>query len=495
MKKAQIIIFIIILIFMSFLIPTLSYGAELSEAVPGIPPEKNSQMWITGIFYAMRKYESGWLDTAASRIGTVDPSTGRVLSYTEWGNEVSSNLVIKNHLAKNVYPGEMSRNGLIYYVGGLCYGHNYVNNKNKVMVPRALIDVNPNSPLFHQYDKQLLAYAVRRSWDNHEVGAAGSSYYKKCISIWVNERAASLGITSQRPEAAGGNLDALQAEGYSEINGLANEKFLTNSVSGDGATQSIEYKNGNTFIGPYNLNTSWGGLTSATITQRDNAGNIETTYGSIDGTNIIPLNQISEYNGNNFYIVIPGREIESVQKIDLRKNFTYNATRAMFAEGQGNGGQNIAVFYGERRNWTSTLVLPEVPYSNIKIKKVDEDTNQHLPKPVGFIVYNETERKWVKQGSKIEYVDNKEDATTFYTDANGEVTIKNLSKKGKYIVYEVVNPNFGYDAATYDDPSQEIITEIKALGQNSELTVNNKRKYIKVSRICMGRYNFIKIIC
>ena len=473
MKKAQIKIAIIIIMFLSFLIPSISYGAEFSMPVSGL---NNAQAWFTGIFAAMRHYQGGWIDTPAPF--AIDPGTGRVMNYGEWGDENYSWKVFDTGLASR-FPGETGNISFMRSVGGLCYGHQYTNNYGKAIVPKMVVTIdNPNSSLFHNYEMQILAYSIKNAWQNHEVGTAANQKYKAAISKWINERAGNYGILIQDDEGYLSNLDQIQAEGYGDINGMANEKFQTASTGGEGATQSIEYKNGNTFIGPYNLNTSWGNLTDATITLRDNAGTINTSYGSLDGTNIIPLSQISEYNGNSFYIVVQGQEVESVAKIDLRKYYRYNGVRIIAGEGTG---QNMAVFYGEERWWTATLPLPEVPYSNIKIRKLDEDTNKPLPEPVGFIVYNETLGKWVKEGTKVEYVDNKEDATTYYTDANGEVTIKNLSEKGKYIVYEVVNPNFGYEAATYDDPSQEVVTEIASLGQNSELTIYNKRKYIKVS--------------
>lgn len=486
MKKLKITIIAAIILLFTLIVPTISFGAAFSEALPFslIPEAKHSEAWFTGIFHAMRKYQGGWVDSEYKfwQSGNwvylgVDDTTGKA-AYGEWGNEVSCNLIINNNLVP-VYGNEKSKSGLINYVGGLCYGHSWVNDQGKKMIPRAIITLNsPNSPMFHQYDKQVLAYAARRSWENKETGS--SATYKNYIKTWINNHASYYGITVQSAES-GGNLAVLEREAAGEISGLANEKFKTTSVDGEGATQTIEYKNGNTFIGPYNLSTSYGGLTIARITKRDNGGTIDTYYGSIDGNNIIALNQISEYNGNNFYIVVQGNLVDSVQKIELSKNFNYNAVRAVFGEGWGNGGQNIGIFYGEKRNWTSTITLPGVPYSMIKIKKVDPDRNNMALPNIGFILYNETEGKWVKSGTPAQYVDKKEDAETFYTDKNGEITIKNLNKKGKYILYEVVNPYWGYEVATYDDPSQEIITDIQALGQTANLQINNKRKYVKIS--------------
>ena len=102
-------------------------------------------------------------------------------------------------------------------------------------------------------------------------------------------------------------------------------------------------------------------------------------------------------------------------------------------------------------------------------------------KMYGFIVYNETEGKWVKDGTPAEYVENKEDATVYISNSRGEVNIRNLSKKGKYTIYEVIQPHFGYDEASMDSPSKEIVANIEAVGQTINLTVTNKRKYIKLS--------------
>ena len=83
---------------------------------------------------------------------------------------------------------------------------------------------------------------------------------------------------------------------------------------------------------------------------------------------------------------------------------------------------------------------------NLKVIKVNANNEEIKLPGVGFIIEQKTTGKYVKQASNgtITYVDNREDATEFVTDENGEILIKNLVV-GTYIAYETKNPNYGYE--------------------------------------------------
>ena len=113
---------------------------------------------------------------------------------------------------------------------------------------------------------------------------------------------------------------------------------------------------------------------------------------------------------------------------------------------------------------------------NLKVVKVNKDNHEFKLSGVGFYIMNNELGKYIKQdeNGNISYVDTKEEATEFITDANGEISIKNLVV-GTYTAYETKNPNYGY----------EFITEGKTTTiEKDETTVfiiENKQIYVKLS--------------
>ena len=102
-------------------------------------------------------------------------------------------------------------------------------------------------------------------------------------------------------------------------------------------------------------------------------------------------------------------------------------------------------------------------YMNVRIKKVDADNKQKELEGMGIVLYDVENKKYVVEGKPPEsekyvgdgkpctYVDNIKDATIFYTKKGG-VDIKYLARHHSYIVYEVVNPIYGYTEVSLDKP-------------------------------------------
>lgn len=99
---------------------------------------------------------------------------------------------------------------------------------------------------------------------------------------------------------------------------------------------------------------------------------------------------------------------------------------------------------------------------------------------VGFTVYCK-ERGWVVDGTPATYTQDKTKATIYTTKADGKVKVRNINKKGTYIVYEVINPHFGYVEVSVDKPKEMGTIDIKAVGQSINATYTNKRIYVKLS--------------
>lgn len=234
-------------------------------------------------------------------------------------------------------------------------------------------------------------------------------------------------------------------------------------------------------VGPYKIQNTGSG-TIDSITAISNSG---ASYEADGWTTSISTSNIHQNknlpNGKTFYLAFKTHKPDSIDKVKVVKTSSgFMRARMIFC--QSNGGQNIGIWGGTFDSSTSEdeLELPGVQFSNIKITKKDADSGKLLAN-VGFIVYNETTGKWVKDGTPAQYVNNKKDATVYISNSKGVVNIRNLSRSGKYTIYEVKQPHFGYEETSKDNPTKEIAVNIQAVGQTLTINMGNKRKYIKLS--------------
>jgi len=126
---------------------------------------------------------------------------------------------------------------------------------------------------------------------------------------------------------------------------------------------------------------------------------------------------------------------------------------------------------------TSNLTIPNKKMiGNLKVIKVDADNNEVRLQNVGFYIqYKETgEYVKVDANGKVSYVSNRNEATEFITDRNGEINIKDLWV-GTYIAYETRNPNYGYEISSEGQEKNVVVDK------TADFEIENKRKYIKLS--------------
>ena len=187
----------------------------------------------------------------------------------------------------------------------------------------------------------------------------------------------------------------------------------------------------------------------------------------------------------DFYILVPNN-VTKITKITLKTKETtpmkaITANIAILVAGTGSEAyQNLAIVEtsaepGEPSSADFTYDTPIVTTVGLSIEKVDKDNNAIKLSGVGFKFKHKQLEKWVKQDSsgKITYVSEGE-ATTFVTDAKGEINIKGLLL-GEYELKEVTQPNYGYKlettSITLPNNTEKIIKKY----------VTNKQAYIKLS--------------
>ena len=384
------------------------------------------------------------------------------------------------------------------HIDGTLPGHNGGNGKNmKTMVidvGKGGIDkvngLSTKDSVGAQRAMEILYYAIKSYINNEPWGATNRSPYRMMMLYKAGYYSSTLQaegfFDSSLPivdydialeKFAAGKSEEYTQEARDYISSTVSFAFKDKSSDN---VQTIVNKDNLIFIGPYKIaNSGAGSITDITV--KTASGTIchadgwstTTSSGNVNWNKNLP-------NGSEFYIVFSNQKPDSAREVKVYKKVE-NILVGRMVYCASDGGQNIAIYGGDLDTDVDyEISLPDVPYSFIKLVKKDEDSNKLLAN-VGFIVYNETEGKWVKDGTPAQYVDNKDDATVYISNSRGEVNIRNLSKSGKYTIYEIIQPYFGYEETNIDNPSNEIVANISAVGQTVNLTMKNKRKYIKLS--------------
>lgn len=267
----------------------------------------------------------------------------------------------------------------------------------------------------------------------------------------------------------------LQKEGEKYVNSTKNYVFEDKSTKN---AQSIIENGEYVFIGPYKINSKGSGKVSKAIVTTS-SGTKCTADGWSSDTNPSNVKGISSVpSGSEFYLAFRSQKPDSANKVELYKKID-NILRARMVFFASDGGQNMATYAGKLSDSTEDKIeLPKVEYSNLTISKKDANTGELLAN-IGFKIYCEGQG-YVKDGSPATYVSESE-ATIYKTDAKGQVEVKNLNKRGKYVIYEVINPYFGYDEVSVSNPKNVGTIDLTAVGGNLDVEISNKREYIKIS--------------
>lgn len=297
---------------------------------------------------------------------------------------------------------------------------------------------------------------------------------------WVRNVGKSLGInmdfTGNTGSALGNNLIA-QAQSYA--NNLKNTTLEDKTNKSKVKATAVEL-NGKQYtrVGPFKWEFP-GNLSGITVYDQEEKAISGITYGMYSGSNFKTV-KVSQIKSNkNFYVLIPAsKNASKITRISGTCNYDVKSVKLWFLESiSGASFQNLLA----REPYTSKEKIHEdFEYDisllgNLKVIKIVENGESIKLSGVGFIIQNKETGKYVKQNANgtISYV-NKDKATEFITNANGEFTVKNLLV-GKYLAYETKNPNYGYELKT------EATEGTVVVNKTSTLSVLNTQKYIKLS--------------
>ena len=230
-------------------------------------------------------------------------------------------------------------------------------------------------------------------------------------------------------------------------------------------------------VGPFNW-TFGGKVTDVNVYDQNGQSISEKLYSSYYGNEERFYGVGNIKSGSDYYISVPLNEnTTKITKISGNLQREVKAVNIWFLESNYAAYQNLIV----REPYTTTENIPFTFDENIstlgglKVIKVNKDNTIVKLKGVGFIIKNKQLDKYVKQeNGKITFVTDKNQATEFVTNQNGEFTVENLLV-GTYVAYETKNPNYGYEFLT-EGQQKDIVID-----KTSELQIPNKQRWVKLS--------------
>lgn len=203
-------------------------------------------------------------------------------------------------------------------------------------------------------------------------------------------------------------------------------------------------------------------------------------YGRYNGNEFTVYDSYSDgiSSGNDFYILVnKNKGISKITKFSISTTSRDFITATLYLLETDKNVQNIlTTLTGTKpRSGSDELDLNILVTQNLKIIKRDADSQTALPN-VKFKIKRDSDGKFVKSNNgNITYVD-ESNATEFYTNANGEITVNNVLVDN-YTAIEIENPNKGYEKY----PNAKISLDGSKNGNTITTYIDNKRKYVDLS--------------
>ena len=279
-----------------------------------------------------------------------------------------------------------------------------------------------------------------------------------------------------------GTTSWLDQDAIDYANNLENGSKVTDNTNKENIKVTPYEKDGKQYlrVGPFNW--SFGGtITELNVYDQNSNPISEKLYSSFSGTTENYFDVSGIKTGKDFYISIPlDGKVSKITKITGNMRMNVKGVNIWFLENENSYNQNMIKV--EPYETTQDIELSfdyDIPLlGNLRVIKVNKDNTEVRLPGVGFYILNQQLNKYVKQdeNGNISYVETREEATEFITDANGEISIKNLVV-GTYIAYETKNPNYGYEMLTDGQ-----VTEVK-VEDTTNFQIGNKQIYVKLSGI------------
>ena len=268
-----------------------------------------------------------------------------------------------------------------------------------------------------------------------------------------------------------------QADNYA--NNFVNEKTAPEDKTDKAKIKVQSYqKDGKQYIRVGTFKWNFGGtLTEIKAFDQDGKEISGILYSKFEGNTEKFISAGDVKSGKEFYISIPAdKGVSKITKLTGKENIDKITANIWFLESTAGYKQNLLICDTDTKQQQIEMSFDYniVLQGNLKVIKVNKDNETIKLQGVSFYIQNKETGKYVNSDNgKISYVD-KDKATEFFTDKNGEIIIKNLIV-GTYVAYETKNPNYGYEIIS-DGKEKEVTVD-----KTAELKIPNKQIYVKLS--------------
>lgn len=240
------------------------------------------------------------------------------------------------------------------------------------------------------------------------------------------------------------------------------------------------YNNENYFkIGPFKYSYAFS-LDDVKLYDENGNSISDLKFGRYSGNSFNVYDSYSDgiKSGEDFYILInKNKGIKKITKFSISTTSSTYIKATLYLLETDDNVQNVLTTRTstESHSGEDEFNLDIVLTQNLKIVKRDTDTQKALAN-VKFKIKRNSDNKFIKNSNgNITYVD-ETNATEFYTNYNGEITVSNVLVD-TYTAIEIENPNKGYEK--YPNAS---ITLNGTTSNNTITTyIDNKRKYVDLS--------------
>ena len=231
-------------------------------------------------------------------------------------------------------------------------------------------------------------------------------------------------------------------------------------------------------VGPFKWEYD-GDLKDVSVYDQDGKTISDVKIGSYKGNKLQWGGAEKIISNKGFYIAFPSnRGVNKITKISASVTTKVKSVDMWFLEAKNAANQNLMIVKPgtTEKNVNTDLLYDILLQGNLKVIKVDANSDEIKLEGVGFYIQNKETGKYVKQNADktITYVDDKTQATEFVTNQDGEILIENLIV-GTYTAYETKNPNYGYEIMT-GGISHDVVAD-----KTEEFKITNKKVYIKLS--------------
>ena len=272
-----------------------------------------------------------------------------------------------------------------------------------------------------------------------------------------------------------GNDTKLEDQASDYANELKNIELTDNTKKN---SISVKSDGNHIKIGPFNWSFS-GTLNKIEVKDQNGKAISGITFSKYAGATANTIGVKDIQSGKDFYISIPiSSGVSKITTITASGSVETKGVTIWFLEAQTDAKyQNLIsrepykTPYDYNKDFDYNIDL----LGNLKVIKVNEDNHEIRLQGVGFKIQNKQSGLYVHQDANgnITYVAENQ-ATEFVTDANGEISIKNLIV-GTYIAYETKNPNYGYEIIS------EGVEHTVVVDKTSDFVIENKQIYVKLS--------------